>query len=190
MRRVSDPQPAEQATRYQPLPPEQRPHKQRSAVRVVVQAGDEVLLFEDSDPGYPGITWWVVPGGGIDPGETAARAAVREVAEETGLQIAEHQLIGPISRRLAVHGYSDQVLEQTEDFYLVRVPRFVVDTAGFTEDEKITLQSHRWWPLAELRTTTAWIWPRYLLELIGWADEPDGWVHELGRETDESTLAV
>lgn len=189
---MSEPQaaPQDQTSRYQPLPPNERPHKQRRAVRVVVQAGDEVLLFEDSDPGYPGVTWWVTPGGGIDPGETNTRAAIRELAEETGLQVTEDQLIGPIARRLAVHGYSDQVLEQTEDFYLVRVPRFAVDVSGHTEDEKLTLQSNRWWSLAELADTEVWIWPRYLLQLVAWADDPAGWVHELGREVDESTLAV
>ena len=31
------------------------------------------LLFEDSDPGLDHARWWVTPGGGIDPGETATR---------------------------------------------------------------------------------------------------------------------
>ena len=31
---------------------------------------------------------WITPGGGVEPGETPAEAAVREVYEETGLRIA------------------------------------------------------------------------------------------------------
>lgn len=176
--------------KYAPLPPQERPHKTRTAVRVVVLADEHVLLFADSDPGLPEQAWWVTPGGGIDPGETPARAAVRELWEETGLRITEEQLIGPVSRRVAVHGYSDQVLEQAEDFYVVRAPRFEVSDANHTEDEQLTLKGSRWWSLDELRTTSEWIWPSYLLELVDLADAPDRWVVDKGRETDESTLAV
>ncbi|GAB3711700.1 NUDIX hydrolase [Mariniluteicoccus flavus] len=176
--------------RYVPLPPEDRPHKVRTAVRIVVLAGERVLLFADSDPGLPEQGWWVTPGGGIDPGETPARAAVRELQEETGLVITEDELIGPVARRVAVHGYSDQVLEQAEDFYVVRTHEFEVDEAGHTEDEKLTLQGSRWWPLNELVDTDEWIWPSYLLELIELADDPEAWVVDKGREVDESTLGV
>ena len=31
---------------------------------------------------------WLVPGGGLEPGESLAECAVREVAEETGLSIS------------------------------------------------------------------------------------------------------
>ena len=44
-----------------------------------------ILLFSDSDPGLPGLHWWITPGGGVEPGESDLEAAVRELAEETGL---------------------------------------------------------------------------------------------------------
>lgn len=173
-----------------PEDPADRRRKTRSAVRIVVLAETEMLLFEDSDPGYADVRWWVTPGGGIDHGETETEAAVRELAEETGLVVDEEQLIGPVSRRIAVHGYSDEVLEQAEAFYLVRMPKFEVDISGHTVDEQITLQSHRWWPLAELADTAAWIWPHYVLDLVALADEPHRWPVEYGREISESTRAV
>ncbi len=117
---------------------------------ILVDSDDRTLLFEDSDPGIGGVTWWVTPGGGMDPGETERQTAVREVAEETGYMLAEDDLVGPLATRYAVHGYSDQVLEQQESFYLARVSAFEIDTSAHTEEEQITLQGHRWWTRAEI----------------------------------------
>ncbi|WP_205327545.1 NUDIX domain-containing protein [Glycomyces sp. YM15] len=45
------------------------------------------LCLVERDDGHG----WALPGGGIDPGETAAEAAARELWEETGLQIDAFQ---------------------------------------------------------------------------------------------------
>lgn len=45
--------------------------------------GDQVLLVERGKPPLAGI--WSLPGGHIEPGETAKAAAQRELLEETGL---------------------------------------------------------------------------------------------------------
>lgn len=149
-----------------------------------------VLLFCDTDPGLPDFRWWVTPGGGIDPGETEAQAAVREIGEETGAVITEDQLIGPVARRVAVHGYSDEILEQSECFYLARVDPFTVDVSSFTEEEKLTMVENRWWTPDELRSSTEWIWPKELADLIELPDQPEAWPLDLGRQIDESTRAV
>jgi len=174
-----------------PEDPADRLWRRRSASRVVVIDGDNrILLFCDTDPGYPEQHWWVTPGGGIDPGETEAQAAVRELAEETGLVIEESALIGPIARRRVQHGYSDQVLDQDETFYAVRVERFTVDISSFTEEEKITMIDNRWWSRDELAGTDEWIWPAQLLELADLVDRPERWPLDLGLITEESTRPV
>ena len=79
----------------------------RATVRVLVLDHDgRILLFQDSDPGV-GHVWWETPGGGIDPGEAELETVVRELEEETGLQVATDDVIGPLARRHVRHGYSD-----------------------------------------------------------------------------------
>ena len=49
----------------------------------------KILLIRREDNGR-----WCLPGGGMDPGESAAEACVREVFEETGLQVKATKLVG------------------------------------------------------------------------------------------------
>lgn len=51
-----------------------------------------ILLEKRSDCG-----WWGLPGGRIEPGESVTEAAVREVKEETGLNIEITRLLGVYS---------------------------------------------------------------------------------------------
>jgi ADP-ribose pyrophosphatase YjhB (NUDIX family) len=46
----------------------------------------------------PGAGLWSVPGGRVEAGETSAQAAVREVAEETGLAVTARGLVGTVER--------------------------------------------------------------------------------------------
>jgi 8-oxo-dGTP pyrophosphatase MutT (NUDIX family) len=58
----------------------------------------EVLLVRRADDGR-----WAMPGGWVDPGETPERAVVREVAEETGLQVSAPRLVHTKQRPQSVH---------------------------------------------------------------------------------------
>ena len=117
--------------------PADRPRTVRETVRVILIDHDRTLLFQDSDPGIPDSQWWVTPGGGVDAEETETLAAIREVFEETGCRLSEDDLLGPIAVRHVVHGYSDQVIEQDESFYLAMVDPFDVDTSQHTADERL-----------------------------------------------------
>ena len=168
--------------------PDTRARHRRRAMRVLLVDGDHrLLLFRDSDPGLvPVPVFWITPGGGVDPGESDLGAAVREVAEETGLVIGETDLVGPLAERVVVHGYSDVVTTQDELFWFVTCEAFDVSTAGHTEVELATMTAHHWWTRAELEATNENVWPRDLLRI--WDQVGREGVLQLG-EVDESTVA-
>lgn len=172
------------------MPPALRPRRHRRAARVVVTDGISVLVLADTDPGLPGAKWWVTPGGGIDPGETSAQAAIRELREETGFLAGSGQLLGPVARRRVVHGYSDQILSQSEDFFVLIVGApFEVDPGGLTESEQITLAGSAWLRLDGLAEQVDPVWPANLAQLVALASRPQDWPADLG-DVEESTLPV
>jgi ADP-ribose pyrophosphatase YjhB (NUDIX family) len=60
-----------------------------SVVSVAIIDDNHILLIQRED-----FRVWGLPGGDIDPGESLAQAAVREVREETGLTVILTRLVG------------------------------------------------------------------------------------------------
>lgn len=54
----------------------------------VIQRSEEILLVEQQGPGDT-VSAWALPGGRTEPGELLHEALIREVREETGLNITE-----------------------------------------------------------------------------------------------------
>ncbi|POX39101.1 RNA pyrophosphohydrolase [Streptomyces sp. Ru73] len=140
----------------------------RSARVLLVDGGGRVLLFRSlrvmgrPEAGY----CWLTPGGGVRRWERTARAAARELAEETGLSVPHTALTGPVARTSghADLGWRTGLFEDV--FYLYRVSRHDVDTGGFEAHERATIVGHRWWTPEELAAAPEEVYPHGLAALL------------------------
>ena len=139
----------------------------RRAARVLlIDAGERALLLHGSDPAHPGRRWWMTPGGGLTEGETPAQGAARELFEETGLRAEPGSLGTPVHHETTEFSYDNRQYRQSQDFFLLRVGEWQVDTAGFDADEQRTITEHRWWSAAEIEASAEQIFPIGLAGLL------------------------
>lgn len=142
------------------------PHYRRPTSRVLLfDRENRILLFLTKAPDTSGVARWLTPGGGVDPGEDHAQAAVRELQEETGLTGIELGL--PVWN----HDFDVQWDAADHDsghaeFYTAVVDRFEPSQEGWTDDERVDVLEHRWWSLAELLATDDPYEPAELIDLV------------------------
>jgi 8-oxo-dGTP pyrophosphatase MutT (NUDIX family) len=139
----------------------------RRAARVLLVDDEErVLMFHGYDPARPDHAYWFTPGGGLDQGESSVDGAARELAEETGLRRTPDSLGEPVWRETTEFPFDGAWYRQEQDFYLVRVPSWEVDTAGFDDVERGSIDGFRWWGVGELEATPERFYPATLPDLL------------------------
>ena len=78
-----------------------------SATAIVLNAAGELLMVHKTDNNL-----WALPGGGMDPGESISQTIVREVKEETGMDVAVTGVVGIYTNPGHVIAYDDGEVRQ------------------------------------------------------------------------------
>ena len=140
----------------------------RTAGRILlVDDRERVLLIHDRLDVDVTDSHWIAPGGGLEPGETPAEAAVREVYEETGLRVQLPPDEPAFYTERVRFSFAGVDTDQTNHYYLVRVGSgLTVRPAAHTELEKVVALGHRWWTLDELAASPVVREPVTMVELI------------------------
>ncbi|MFS0704265.1 NUDIX hydrolase [Cellulomonas sp. 179-A 9B4 NHS] len=156
----------------------------RRAARVILlDERDRVLLVRGHDVDQPERSWWFTVGGGLDDGEDARAAAVREVREETGIALTADALVGPVFTRSAVFDFFAQHCRQDEDLFLARVHSSDVGALsrdGWTDVELDVIDELAWWDLDALAAVDIEVFPAGLADLVRSVLAWDGTVRHLG----------
>jgi len=92
-----------------------RRYEMRAGAYGILERGDQILLAWQSEP-YNDL---LLPGGGIDPGESPIQALHREVYEETGWRIARPARLGAFRRFTYMPEY-DKWAEKVCHIYVAR----------------------------------------------------------------------
>ncbi|WP_286691900.1 MULTISPECIES: NUDIX hydrolase [unclassified Brevundimonas] len=113
-----------------------------AAVGVICLRGDQVLLIRRGQP--PRLGEWSLPGGRVEPGETLRDAALRELAEETGVEADLGPLVDVV----------DGIFPESGRHYVL-----IDFLARWTSGEPVAgddAADARFWPLDEVEQHVAW----------------------------------
>jgi 8-oxo-dGTP pyrophosphatase MutT (NUDIX family) len=143
----------------------------RPTARVVVldPAGCVLLLGARlTDPAVPpgDVLFWYTPGGGVEDGERLREAAVRELAEEIGLDVDPGALEGPVWFRRHVGPFAGVDIDSRETFFVLRDVVHEVAPRGLTELELLGDEPHRWWTAEEIADSVETFAPRELATVL------------------------
>ena len=141
-----------------------------TASAVVLDDNDRVLLVH-----HNGIGLWLNPGGHVDENETPAEAAVREVAEETGIRarvlgeagFAHPAVVGHVAPWAIIEmEVTDSKVGTHRHIDFVYVCRAV---GGALTAQLEEVADARWVPIADLGLPTPPELPALVAQAAGWA---------------------
>lgn len=126
----------------------------RRTVRVLpVRSDGRVLLLKGFEPQGPLERCWFTIGGEIEVGEAPEAAAIRELAEEAGIDATPPALKGPIAGPTIEFDWDGIRIRQEQIFFTVPVDTDSVSFEAQDDLEKETIVGHGWFTPDELAAT-------------------------------------
>lgn len=143
-------------------------HRETARVLLLNPKNEIFLLKTHFDPEIQLPPRWLTPGGGIDSDESPSEAAVRELAEETGIRVSEGELGDQIWQTEGKWHWGDGISHHTyvDYFFELRVDDFALDDSNWTDDERRDVLEHRWWSLQDLIDSGEIVGPVGLVEFL------------------------
>ena len=135
----------------------------RPAARILLVGPEgRVLLFRFVADDRP--PFWCTPGGAVDPGESYAAAAVRELREETGLDLPCGAEVA--QRHVEFVTLAGVPVSADERYFLVQADTGEIATHGHTALEQRVMREWAWFDRAELAELSEPFFPEDLAEML------------------------
>lgn len=143
-----------------------RPAHRRVSRVILLDPEDRFLLLKTHSPNLlVPRTRWITPGGGVEEHETHSEGAIRELFEETGLQV---ETVGePIWSIQSESVFNDGHVQTTySEFFVVHTEIFEPTNDHWMANEFVDISDIRWWTVPELDESGEKYSPEPLFDLI------------------------
>jgi len=144
------------------------PRKRLAARLLVISPRNRLLLFKIQYQAgvLAGMSDWATPGGKLKDEESFEAAAVRELYEETGIEVPF------VGRRIAHREFLWQMPDgehvlAVENYFTVHTGTEQCSCAQWSDREREAVCEVRWWSLGELAACHGEVFPSDLSNLFG-----------------------
>ncbi|MCH2072651.1 NUDIX domain-containing protein [Acinetobacter pittii] len=139
----------------------------KSSRLLVLNENHQTLLFQftHKNDALAGQSYWATVGGGLEEGETFKQAACRELYEELGVvrqNVGNHVA----TRNFEMMLPSAEMVISEERLFIVFIKNEEVNTANWSEHEKLVISKSRWWTFEELSQTDEIVYPNNIPNIL------------------------